>query len=127
MNNEFDPNQMSTQTQYQAPLYEKPAPSATTYLVLSIIGLALSTVLGIPLAGIIVCAIAMHKGKVYYANGGAAIGEAKAAKIMSIIGLVLGILGTIAWLIIIVIYVIIIALTLAGGGADYSDMPGYFY
>ena len=133
MDNNFDQNQkiqyeqQPYQTQYQQPLYEKPAPSSTTYLILSIVGLALSTILGIPLAGIIVSAIAMHKGKIYFADGGVENGETKASKIMSIIGLVMGIIGTVTVILIVIIYAIIFALALAGGGASYSDMPGYFY
>ena len=115
--------------QYQQPLYEKPAPNSTTYLVMSIIGLALSTILGIPLAGIIVSAIAMHKGKVYFENGGVESGETKASKVMSIIGLIMGIIGTVVVLLLIIIYAIIFALALADSAAStgVNSVPGIYY
>ena len=92
MNNNFDHDPSTSQCQ---PPYEKPSPSVTTYLVLSIVGLALSTVLGMPLAGLIVSIIAMKKGKEYFSCGGAEQGEARAAKIMSLLGLIFGIIGVV--------------------------------
>ena len=139
MNNDFDFNQQpqaeapaapqapqyQAEPQYQAPLYEKPALDPTPFFIMAIIGLALS--FNVSIAGIILSAIALSKAKAYFAQGGLNEGKAKVGKILATIGLWASIAGTVFWFFYIIIYSIVIALTMAGGGADFSDMPGYFY
>ncbi|MBQ3527065.1 MAG: hypothetical protein IJA52_00720 [Clostridia bacterium] len=131
MNNNFDPNQQPQYEQapqapvYQQPLYEKPALNPTPFFIMAIIGLALS--LEVSIVGIILSAIALSKAKAYFAQGGAYEGKAKAGKILATVGLWASIAGTVFWIIFIIIYSVIMALALAGGGADYSNMPDYFF
>ena len=135
MNNNYDPNQQyqyqdpnqqyQAAPQYQAPLYEKPALDPTPFFIMAIIGLALS--FNVSIAGIILSAIALSKAKAYFAQGGLNEGKAKVGKILATIGLWASIAGTVVWLFYIIMYSIVIALTMAGGGASYTDMPGYFY
>ena len=87
---------------------KQPALDTTTYLVLSIVGLALSTILGMPLAGLIVSIIAMNKGKTYFSLGGKEKGEARAAKILSLLGVIFGIIGTVTIFLVVVFYVLYI-------------------
>ena len=135
MNNDFDFNQQPQAEapaapqapQYQAPLYEKPALDAKPFFTMAIIGLAFSASFYLSFVGIIISAIAMAKGKTYFSLGGACEGKAKAAKILSTIGLWVGIAETVLFLIYIICVIVFVVLTMAGGGASYSDMPGYFY
>lgn len=84
-------------------------------MILAIIGAVLSE-LGIP--GIILCAIAKGKVKAWEAKYGPAAGMAKAAKIISTVGMVFSIIMTVFW----VIYLfVIIGLVAAGRSGALED------
>ena len=104
MDNNFENDRQSRENLHEPVAKKAEKPDATTYLILSIVGLALSTVLGIPLAGLIVSVIAMNKGKAYTELGGADVGEAHAARIMALLGLIFGIVNLAMVLVFLVFY-----------------------
>jgi hypothetical protein len=80
--------------------------------------------LGIP--GIILCAIAKGKVKAWEQKYGPATGMAKAAKIISTIGLVFSILMTVFWALYIIVIIGVIASS--GGRVDLEDIfEDFFY
>ncbi|MBQ7599726.1 MAG: hypothetical protein IJU57_03525 [Clostridia bacterium] len=77
-------------------------------LVFGILALVLAE-LGIP--GIIIGAIGRSKGKKFIQAGGTLTGASKVGYILSLIGLILGIVMTVFW----IIYIIVIAVAGANG------------
>ena len=77
-------------------------------LVLGILAVVLAE-FGIP--GIILGAIGRSKGKKYIQAGGTLTGAAKVGYILSLVGLILGIVMTVVW----IIYIIVIAAAGANG------------
>ena len=92
-----------------------------TAMILAIIGAVLSE-FGIP--GIILCAIAKGKVKAWEKKYGPATGMAKAAKIISTVGMVFSIFMTVFW----AIYIIAIFFLIAKGGGrvDVDDIFDVF-
>ena len=105
----------------QYPQYNQPNYNQTMYqtmaqpnlLVFGILSLALCGFFGIP--GIILGAIGRKKGKAFIAQGGVLTGASKVGYILSLVGLILGIVLTVYFVI-----VIIVAIAAAGNGSYYS-------
>ena len=79
---------------------EAPASNTTAILVLGIVAAAVSE-LGIP--GIIVGAIGRKKAKAHLAETGSLTGKAKVGSILAKVGIILGIIMTVVWLIDIIV------------------------
>ena len=114
--------QEAAQPQYQAPVYQ--APTQPSYhetaqqpnlLIFGILSIVLACFTGI--GGIILGAIGRSKGKAYALSGGRQLtGTAKVGFILSLVGLILGIVMTVVYAI------IFIAAAAAGGSSSY-----YYY
>ncbi len=113
--------QEAAQPQYQAPVYQ--APTQPSYhetaqqpnlLIFGILSIVLACFTGI--GGIILGAIGRSKGKAYALSGGRQLtGTAKVGFILSLVGLILGIVMT-------VVYAIIFITAAAAGGSS-----SYYY
>lgn len=90
--NNYDPN-----NNYQQPVYSQPAAPQPNILTFGILSLVFGTVLAI-----IFGAIGRSKGKNYIAQGGTLTGSAKVGYILSLVGLILGIVSTVIVAIIII-------------------------
>lgn len=100
-------NEINNNYNYEQPQYQQPAvnaPSPTNILIFGIIGLALSCIPFLNIAGIIISAMGMKKSNAYVAAGGARSGQAIAGRILARIGLILSIISTVFY----VIYFIVI-------------------
>ena len=97
------PQYQAPQQQYVQPTYASPAAAQEqpNILVLGILSLVFCS-LGIP--GIIIGAIGRSKGKKFIQAGGTLTGAAKVGYILSLLGLIFGIVMTVFW----AIYVIVI-------------------
>lgn len=105
---------------YQQPLYRRPDLNPTPFFVMAIVGLALSVSMWLSIAGIIVSAIALGKAKNFIAAGGLYEGKAKVGKILSTVGLWVGVGMSVVF----VIYIISL-IVLAASGSYYD--PYYYY
>jgi len=93
--------------------------SARSAMILAIVGAALCE-LGIP--GIIICAIARGKVKAWMEKYGTPTGMAKAANIISKVGLILSIVMTVYWLFFIIFYGVMISQLGRSYGFDIWDV-----
>ena len=115
------PQYQAPQPQYQQPQYQQPvyaAPAAQqeqpNLLVLGILSLVFCS-LGLP--GLIIGAIGRSKGKKFVQAGGTLTGASKVGYILSLVGLIFGIIMTIFW----VIYIIVAIVALVAGGSNYYN------
>ena len=104
----------------QAPSDERNAEGRTA-MILAIIGAVLSE-LGLP--GIILCAIAKGKVKAWEQKYGPATGMAKAAKIISTVGMVFSIIMTVFW---VIYFFIVVGLVAAGRSGALEDFFEEFF
>ena len=108
------PQPQYQQPQYQQPVYAAPAAQQEqpNLLVLGILSLVFCS-LGLP--GLIIGAIGRSKGKKFVQAGGTLTGASKVGYILSLIGLIFGIIMTIFW----VIYIIVVIIAFAARGSSY--------
>ena len=112
----------------QQPVYQQPTVDpalngmSKSILIWGIIGLAFSCTFYLSLLGIIFSAIGKGKVKSFLAAGGQLSGKAKVGSILAKVGLILGIVLTV--LFVIWLFVIVIA-AVKGSGANYSSYRFY--
>lgn len=101
------------QPAYQQPAYQQPAPqpiyrpilNSTPILVFGILALAFASTFFASFMGIIFGPIAMSKCSAFLAQGGVYAGKAKVGKILGRVGLILGIVMTVLF----IVYIIVMA------------------
>ena len=116
--------QPAPQPVYQQPVYQQPAaavaaPNATGAMILGIIALCFSCSFYGSLIGLILSAIGIGKAKKCADSNGVLTGKAKVGKILSTVGLILGIILTVAF----VIWLIVIIIAAIAGATSYN----YYY
>lgn len=117
--------QPTYQQPYQPPIYgASAAPAAQpNTLVIGILSLVFDCFFYTSIVGMILGIIGNSKAKKYRAQGGVLTGKAKVGAILSKIGMILGIvmvIGFVIWLAVIIIAAI------AGGTTSYSSYSSYF-
>lgn len=127
MNQGYDPNQQPTYQQpqyqqptYQQPAYQQPAQAQPNLLVLGILAVAFSS---FGIVGLILGIIGRKKGKAFVAQGGQLTGANKVGFILSLVGLILGIVMTVFW----AIYGIVLIIALIASASAGSSYSSFYY